>query len=266
MTYCGLCLVQGAIVLFPKAPRSRFLSALRAHWLLVAGPAAVVTAATFLPPVAAALAISLSSLALVVVPSLAILGIGWAARRADWRLTPVVVPAVVVAWLTPGSTLGEAAALFLVVLSCVGLAVAIVAILPPVVGKAGIVVWAAADVALALAHGLERASRAITEASPAIGPPQLQLQRVLIGHSSMEYADLFLAAGLGAILALESRRQGRAALLVAILGIALGAFLFITNVVPATLPVAVALGAEELSMRPARRPTPVEEHSPSSSA
>jgi hypothetical protein len=263
--------VQGAVVLFAGVLRIRFLAALRAHWPLVTIPPAAVTAATFLPPVAARLAVSLSSLALVVVPLLAVLGIGWAMRWRDWRLVPVVAPLVAVAWLTPGSTLGRAAVLVLVSLSCVGLAALVVGILPTVVAKVGIALWAAADLSLALAHGLERASRAITEAAPAIGPEHLQLQYVAIGTSSMEYADLFVAAMLGAVLAAESRKQGPAALLVATLGMALGAFLLVTNVLPATVPVAAALGVEELYVRRARQrarrlgPPLVEKARPSSS-
>jgi hypothetical protein len=69
--FWGLGLVQAALVLFPRAPRSRLLAALRSHRLLLVGPAAAITAATFLPPVASGLADGLSTLALIAVPLLA---------------------------------------------------------------------------------------------------------------------------------------------------------------------------------------------------
>jgi hypothetical protein len=62
----------------------------------------------------------------------------------------------------------------------------------------------------------------------------------------MEYADLFLAATLGAILAAESRNRGLAALVVAAVAMSMAAFLLVTNVIPATVPVAAALALEEL--------------------
>jgi len=160
-----------------------------------------------------------------------------------------------VAWNAPASALGEAAALFLVVLSCVALAVLVVAVLPPTVAKLGIVLWATADLSFALAHNLVSASRAISHAAPAVAPDllRLQLQRVVIGPSSLEYADLFIAATLGAILIAESRQQGGAALLVAVLAMCLAPLFLVTDVVPGTVPVAVTLLLVELRSRPRAR-------------
>lgn len=247
-SYWGLCLVQGAIVLSPGVLRARWLAAVRARWLLVALPAVAVTAATFLPRVAALLAGGLSTLALTCVPPLAALGVGWAMRWRDWRLVPFVPVLLAVSWSFPGSPVGRTAVLVLVSLSSLALAALVVAIVPPAIAKVGVVAWAAADLSLALAHGLERASRAITEAAPAVAP-HLQLQRVVIGSASMEYADLFVAAVLGAVLAAEGRRRGTASLLVATIAMALAAFLLVTNVLPATVPVAAALVIEELRVR-----------------
>lgn len=257
-SYCGLCLVQGAIVLLPRAIRSSRLAALRARWPLVAVPAAAVTGVTFLPQVASLLAVGLSSLALALVPPLAALGIAWALRWRDWRLVPLVPALFAAAWATPGSPAGKGAALLLVSSSCVALAAVVVAIVPNVVAKVGIVLWAAADLSLALVHGLEQASRAITQAAPAVGPlrsahlQQLQLQRVVLGPASMEYADLFVAALFGAVLAAQGRQRGSASLLIAALSMSLAAFLLVTNVIPATVPVAVALTLEELRFRRGR--------------
>jgi len=93
---------------------------------------------------------------------------------------------------------------------------------------------------------------AITKAAPAVGPlaslnlQRLQLQRVVLGPVSIEYADLFVAAVLGAVLAADSRNRGLASLLGAGAATSLGAFFLVTNVLPATVPAAVALGLEEL--------------------
>jgi hypothetical protein len=250
-SYWALNLAQAAVVLLPGVAHARWFDALRSRWLLIAGPAAVAIGLTFLPGIAAVLAADLSLVALVFVPPLAALGIGWAIRGRDLRLVALIPALVAVAWSVPDSALGESAALLLVALSCAALAVAIVAVVPRTVAKVGIVVWAAADLSLALAHGLVEASRAISQATPPV-VPQLQLQRVVIGGASMEYADLFLAATLGAILAAESRNRGLAALVVAAVAMSMAAFLLVTNVIPATVPVAAALGFEEIRSRRAR--------------
>jgi hypothetical protein len=247
-SYWALNLVQASAVLLPGVARARWLDALRSRWLLIVGPAAVAIGLTFLPRVAAVLANELSLIALVFVPPLAALGIAWAMRWRDLRLVPLIPVLVAVAWSAPDNPVGESAALLLVVLSCIALAVVVAAVVPLAVVKVGIVVWAAADLSLALTHGLVEASRAISHAVPPLAQ-QLQLQRVVIGGSSMEYADLFLAATLGAILAAESRNQGFAALVVAAAAMSMAVFLLVTSVIPATVPVAAALALSELRSR-----------------
>jgi hypothetical protein len=242
-SFWGLCLAQGAIVLLPGVVRGRRLAAVRRRWLLFAAPVAAVIGVTFVPAVAAGLASVLSLLALIAVPPLAALGIAWGVRSPDPRLLPLVPLLLLVAWSIPMSALGEAAALLLVALSCAAVAVAVVAVLPSAVVKVGILLWAAADLSSALAHVLVGSSGAISHAVPAVAPDllRLQLQRVVIGQSSMEYADLFIAALLGALLAAGARRRGLAALLVAILAMSLAPFFLVTDVVPGTVPVALTL-------------------------
>jgi H+/gluconate symporter-like permease len=65
----------------------------------------------------------------------------------------------------------------------------------------------------------------------------------------MDFADLFVAATLGAVLAVEARRRGTASLLVVGFGMAMGLFLFVADVLPGTVPVALALVVEELRRR-----------------
>jgi hypothetical protein len=244
-SFWGLCLAQGGIVFLPGVAYGRRLEALRRRWVLFAVPVAAVIGATFIPAVATQLGSDLSLLALIAVPPLAALGIAWAIRWPHVSLLPLAPLLLAVAWSAPASAFGEAAALVLVALSCVALAVFAVAVLPPAIPKLGIVLWAAADLSFALAQDLVSASRAISHAAPAVAPDllRLQLQRVVIGQSSMEYADLFIAATLGAILAAESGEQGSSALLVAVLAMSLAPFFLLTDVVPGTVPVAVALFA-----------------------
>jgi hypothetical protein len=205
----------------------------------------VLTGVTFIPSVASAWASSLSTLALIAVPILAALGIGWATRIHHPALALLVPLLLAVAWATPHGKTGETAGLVLVALSSVALAVVIVGILPITVAKIGIGVWAAVDLSVALAHRLEEASRSIVLATPVVGP-HLQFQRVVLGSASMEYADLFVAAGLGAVLAYEGRRRGSAALLVALFAAISSLFFMLTDALPATVPVALALGCVEL--------------------
>lgn len=244
-SYCGLGLVQAAVVLLPRAPSPRWLVTLRRHWLLVVGPAAAVTAATFIPRVASALASDLSTLALIAVPPLAAVGIAWGMRFRHFGLVLLVPVLFAVAWADPHGTAGEAAGLALVALSAVALAVLVVGILPTKVAKIGICVWAAVDLSVALAHHLEEASRPIFQATPVVGP-HLQFQRVVLGSSSMEYADLFVAAALGAVLAIEGRRRGVASLLVAAFAMVSSLFFLVTDTLPATVPIALALLVDEL--------------------
>ncbi|HEY7004617.1 MAG TPA: hypothetical protein VH281_10065 [Gaiellaceae bacterium] len=247
-SYCGLGLVQAALVLVPRVPRSTRLAALRPHWLLVVGPVAIVTCATFLPPVASVLADDLSTLALFSIPLLSVIAIVWIRPGHAALAVIAVAVALTLAWRSVGTPLGDAAALALVALSAVAAAVGVVIVVPTTVVKVGIGAWALLDLSLALSHRLAEASHPIMQAGPLVGP-HLQLQRVVLGSSSMEWADLFVAAGLGAVLAVERRPRGLAAVLVAVFAMSFSALFLVTDVLPATVPVALALLVEEVRER-----------------
>ena len=102
-SYCGLCLVQGGLVLLPRAVGGSWPARVRARWPVIVVPAAVLVGVTFLPPVASALAGGLSSLALVAVPPLALLGVAWALRWHDRWLLPVVPLLLAFAWTASSS-------------------------------------------------------------------------------------------------------------------------------------------------------------------
>ncbi len=242
--YCGLALVQGVLVALPRAPRSGWLTGLRRRWPLIVGPLAAATAATFLPPVAAALGDDLATLALVAVPLLAAVAFLWIRPGHPGLTIAAIALLSVAAWRGAGEPTGDVAALMLVGLSAVAAAMALVAVVPTPVVKVGIGFWAILDLSLALSHRLAEASRPIVQAGPVVGP-HLQFQRVVLGSASMEWADLFIAAALGAVLAVQGRRRGLASLLVAVLAMSFSAFFLLTDVLPATVPVALALVVEE---------------------
>lgn len=248
LSFWGLCVVQGVVVLAPGVVRFRPLAWIRARWIFVVLPVAGVVAATFLPAVADTLAESLTTIALVCVPPLAALGAGWACNRADPRLVLLVPVLLATALGFPDHWLGETAALILVAVSAAALAAVVIAAVPAAVAKAGIVVWAALDLTTALTQHLERSSHAITHAAPPVAS-QLQLQRVELWTASMEYADLFVAASLGAVLVAQARGRGVAALLVTAFGMAMAPFFLVADVLPGTVPVALALLVEELRVR-----------------
>jgi hypothetical protein len=244
-SYCGLGLLQGILVSLPRAPRSAWLGTLRRRWPLVLGPAAVATAAFFFPSVASELAGELSTLALFAVPLLAGVAVLWMYPAHPVLGTVAIAALLAVAWADVGGTTGDAAALVLAALSAVAVAMAVAAVVPTTIVKVGICAWAAVDLATALGHKLSEASRPIMQAAPVVGP-HLQFQRVVLGSASMEWADLFVAATLGAVLAVQGRPRGFASLLVALFAMASSAFFLVTDVLPATVPVALALIAEEV--------------------
>lgn len=191
----------------------------------------------------------LTYLALVAVPPLAAVALGWLAWRARPRLALAVVPLFALAWADRGALPGEAAAVALTGLSVVTLGVALAALTPPRWLGAGIVAMAMADTAFVVSDLLQRPNNALNAAHPAAGLPQLQ--SALFGSAVMGYGDLFVAAVLGGLLAsaLGRRAQLRAAALTAALALALDLLFYVVDELPATVPVALALIATTLVRR-----------------
>ena len=67
------------------------------------------------------------------------------------------------------------------------------------------------------------------------------MQSEVFGTVSMGYGDLFVAALLGAALAVQLRRTGPAALLTFVLAAGFDLLFFFVNELPATVPVALAV-------------------------
>ena len=258
-----LSLAQGAVVALPQPPRA--LSGF-ARARAPAGPA---TAREPLPstdplrrlrtgrwgllPPASVLAFvfiaraaerpsaqALTYLALCAVPALAALALGYLVPRARPRLTLLVLPLFALAWADRGGLAGQAAALALTALSCVALGVALALLTPRRWLAAGIVAMAVADTALVVSDLLQRPNSTLNAAHPAAGLPRLQ--SAVLGSAVMGYGDLFIAAALGALLAVAGLRMKLyGAALTALLALCMDLLFFVVDELPATVPVAVAL-------------------------
>jgi hypothetical protein len=87
-----------------------------------------------------------------------------------------------------------------------------------------------------------------------------RLQVVHFGSAQMGFGDFFIAATLGCLVATRPIRQRRATALVAIFALAFDLLFFAVDVLPATVPVALALAAVEWLDRAS--PTPRSGRSP----
>jgi hypothetical protein len=189
-------------------------------------------------------ATGLTYLALVAVPVLAALALGWAMHGARPAAAGIALILFAVAWAGRTSLAGEAAGALLSALSCVTLGVLLTAVTPPVWLKLGIVVMAGADTWLVVSDLLQAPNATLIAAHPAAGLPRLQSE--IFGSVSMGYGDLFVAGLLGAVLARDVRQQRRAALLTFVLAAAFDLLFLVINELPATVPVALALIANEV--------------------
>jgi hypothetical protein len=236
-----LSLVQGASVALPGAGGLAALRRLRGRRWAVIPPLSIVGFVLVASAAEQASAQGLTYLAFVAVPLLAALALGWLAWNARPARALLVVPLFALAWADRTGLAGEAAALVLSVLSCVSLGVLLAAVTPPRWLGAGIVAMALADAALVVSDLLQRPNDALNTAHPAAGLPQLQ--RALFGSALIGYGDLFIAALLGALLAVTVGRatQLRAAALAALLAVVFDLLFFFVDELPATVPIALTL-------------------------
>jgi hypothetical protein len=235
-----LSVIQGALVAVP-APWSWAedrLGRVRSGWWAVIPVASLVGVAYGLTQVADAPQ-GLTYLALVCVPILAALALGWSMRGAHPVWAAVVVPLFGIAWVDPGGLFGDGAAVALTALSCVSLGVILVGLAPARLLTLGIIAMAIADVALVINDQLQRPNSILGAAHPVAQLPRLQSE--LFGSAAMGYGDLFVAGLAGALLARHPIMQRRAASLVVVLALLFDlAFVWVTEL-PATVPVAVAV-------------------------
>jgi len=238
-----LSLAQGVVVGLPRARPFPALARLGNPWwaIIPGGSIVVVVLAIGARPQTAR---DLTYLALVGVPVLAAVALGWVCRKAAPILGLGVVGLFELAWQAPTTLAGQAAALALSALSAVTLGALLAAVAPARVLKVGIVVMAVLDTVLVAADLLQAPNAVLNAASPGSGLPQLQ--RIVFGHAVMGYGDIFIAAALGAVLACGAL-QRRAAVLTAGLALLFDLLFLAVPELPATVPIAAALIVVELS-------------------
>jgi hypothetical protein len=248
--------VQAGVVAAPRRPPEipwiRRLSG--PAWALI--PIASIIGVIFAIRFTSSTATGLTWLALVAIPILAAVALGWAGHGGRWWLAGVAVVLFVLAWASKTTLWGQGAATLLSALSCVTLGWLLGAVTPPRWLKLGILAMCAADVWLVASDLLQTPNTTLTAAAPlphsGLHLPQLQSEQ--FGSVLMGYGDLFVAGLLGAVLAREGRRQWPVALLTLVLAGAFDLLFFVVNELPATVPVAVALiGGEVWLWSEARR-------------
>lgn len=232
---------QGALVALPVPLSSPLLGRLRARgWALVL-PVSIVAFVLIARGAEQASAQGLTYLALLAVPPLAALALGGFARGGRPRAALLAAGLFALAWADRGGLAGNGAAAVLSGLSCVALGSLLGAITPRHWLALGIVAMALADTALVISDLLQAPNDALNAAHPAAGLPRLQTE--IFGSAVMGYGDLFVAAVLGGLLAAAGAAQRTAAGLAILLALAFDLLFFAVHELPATVPVALTLGA-----------------------
>lgn len=226
----------------------------RSRWWALA-PLASVVGFVFGERALSGLADGLAYLALIAVPPLAALALGWAMRGARPWFALGAPLLFAVAWADRGHLAGDVAGLLLDALSCVSLGTLLVAVTPRVLVKLGIVATAVVDSWLIISHLLQAPNSVLGAAAPVAHLPQLQ--RVVFGGATMGYEDLFVAALLGALLAAQPRLAVRGAAIAGLVALLMNLLFLVVDALPATVPIAVSLLLLEASACGARRRAPV---------
>jgi hypothetical protein len=189
---------------------------------------------------------TLTYLALVAVPLLAAVALGWVIFPAGQSegsiaLGLLAVPLFALAWADREGLAGQGAAVVLSALSCVALGTLIAAVTPARWLALGILAMASADALLVVADLLQQPNSVLTATHPVGGLPRLQAE--VFGSAAMGYGDLFVAGVLGGLLAVSGSRprQLRGGMLVALLAVTFDLLFFAVSELPATVPVAGAL-------------------------
>jgi hypothetical protein len=240
----ALSLVQGVLVGLPRPSLTiPLLSRYGGRWWALVLPLSIVV-------VIGAIALDEASahfltwLALIAVPPLAAVALGWIVHGARPPFALLVAPLFALAWAAKGELGGQSAGLALTALACVTLGWLLVCVVPARWVKIGIYAMAIVDAYLVFTDLLETPNSILNTAAPAADLPKLQL--VNWGSAIMGFGDLFIAAVLGALLARDPRLQLRGAILAATFCCAWDLLFFFIDETPATVPVALTLLTLEL--------------------
>jgi hypothetical protein len=238
------------VVALPAAAPPPALERLRGRWWAVI-PALSIAGTIALLALAPGTAHFLTYLALVATPLVAALALGHIVQAGHPALALAVVPLLAIAWAAKGSLGGDASALVLTALGCLTLGWLLAAVTPSSWLKLGIVAAAIVDSVLVFSKLLDQPNATLNAAAPAAGLPQLQF--VSFASAIMGYGDFFIAGVLGGLLVIERRPRVPVGVVCLVLAALFDLLFFVTDELPATVPVALALIAVELARRrPAR--------------
>ena len=151
---------------------------------------------------------------------------------------------LVFAWTSHAGLPAQAAAVALTALSTSTHAAYLNAVTPVSWLKVGVLTLAALDAVLVSAQLLQGPNNTLNAATPGAHLPHLQV--AVFGSAVMGYGDLFIAAVLGNIIVSDARlsrcvRPWQGAILVLCCAAAFDALFLVADVLPATVPVAIAL-------------------------
>ena len=239
-----LSLVQAALVAAPRAPSPVLLHRLRSRWWALVLPLSIIVVVSAIA-LESASARFLTYLALVAVPPLAAVSLGWLVRGGRPPWVAFVAPLFALAWAAEGSLMGETAALSLSALACITLGWLVACGVPPRWLKLGIYLMAAVDAWLIASDLLQGPNAVLNAAAPAADLPRLQFAS--FGSAVMGFGDLFIAATLGALLASDRHLQLQGAALAAVICPGFDLLFFFIDQSPATVPIALTLATLEVS-------------------
>jgi len=249
-----LIAIQALCVALPAAGLPPWLRSYTSNaWALVLplSIAVVVIAISALPETADVL----TWIALFGVPIGAALALGWAAHGARPALALLAIPLLALAWAFPDAAAGQLATTLLVAGSAVTLGRLLAGAAPLGLIKAGVYAMAVLDAYLVFSGKLEQPNHVLVTAAPAPELQLPQLQSAGFGSFSIGYGDYFAAAVVGAVIAAGGTLRLQLATAVALLPLALAwdQLFLIYDVLPATIPPAVALLGADLWQRWRRR-------------
>jgi hypothetical protein len=229
--------LEGALVALPRADALEPLRTLRSPAWAALLPGSIL-AGTLLPLAMPSMALGLVLTAGVITPLLAAVAMLEVVRGPRMALLGLAFALAVTAAFISGWA-GQISASVLTALGCLAVGVALARLIPSRWFVLGVIGMCLADVAL-LASGIGR-SAAILMASATADVHGPVFSQVDIGRVTTDYPDLVLAAVLGGFLA-GRHKQLLAAVLVTAFGVGYGLLLLpISDLLPATVPIGLAL-------------------------
>ena len=254
-----LTLAQGACVALPAAGLPRWAERFRGgSWALIVPLSIVVVVGGI--ELAPGTADVLTWVALILVPIGGALALGWAAHGARPWLALLAVPLLAVAWAWQDERSGQLAAIVLIAGSAITAGRLLAGVAPLTLLKVGVVAMAVIDAILVFSENLQPANAVLVAASPGLGLPRLQSAQW--GNWGLGYGDFFVAAVVGAILAVELKKEGRflffqlaAAAAMLVVSFFWDQLFLVRDSLPGTVPPAIVLIAFS-AVRPRRSDRP----------